>query len=86
MGTLLQFCQATVYTNDWAIRIRADQESVNRIAEKYGFTNMGQVGVIQNRLYTHTRPSICRLDLVVQVVSCLSLSVYVFASVECVGL
>uniref|UniRef100_A0A4W6C5K8 Proprotein convertase subtilisin/kexin type 5a n=1 Tax=Lates calcarifer TaxID=8187 RepID=A0A4W6C5K8_LATCA len=43
MGTLLQFCQATVYTNDWAIKIRGDLESVNRIAEKYGFTNMGQV-------------------------------------------
>lgn len=47
MGTLLQLCQATIYTNDWAIRIRADRESVDRIAEEYGFTNMGQVSVIQ---------------------------------------
>lgn len=58
MGTLLQFCHATIYTNDWAIRIRADLDTVNRIAEKYGFTNMGQVGVIrhtvglQKRLHT----------------------------------
>uniref|UniRef100_A0A8P4K715 Proprotein convertase subtilisin/kexin type 5a n=1 Tax=Dicentrarchus labrax TaxID=13489 RepID=A0A8P4K715_DICLA len=48
MVTLLQLCQATIYTNDWAIRIKADRESVNRIAEKYGFTNIGQVGVMQN--------------------------------------
>uniref|UniRef100_A0A668VWI4 SPC3 n=1 Tax=Oreochromis aureus TaxID=47969 RepID=A0A668VWI4_OREAU len=44
MGTLLQLCHATIYTNDWAIKIRGDLESVNRIAEKYGFTNMGQIG------------------------------------------
>lgn len=50
MGVLLRFCQATIYTNDWAIRIRADRESVDRMAEKYGFTNMGQVGGILNTL------------------------------------
>lgn len=47
MGTVLQFCQATIYTNDWAVRISGDLESVDRIAEKYGFTNMGQVSVIK---------------------------------------
>uniref|UniRef100_A0A8D3A665 SPC3 n=1 Tax=Scophthalmus maximus TaxID=52904 RepID=A0A8D3A665_SCOMX len=44
LATLLQLCHATIYTNDWAIRIRGDLESVNRIAEKYGFTNTGQIG------------------------------------------
>uniref|UniRef100_A0A3B4X2F5 SPC3 n=1 Tax=Seriola lalandi dorsalis TaxID=1841481 RepID=A0A3B4X2F5_SERLL len=48
IGTLLQFCQATIYTNDWAIRIRGDPESVNRTAEKYGFTNMGQIGDLRS--------------------------------------
>ncbi|XP_068561703.1 proprotein convertase subtilisin/kexin type 5 [Cebidichthys violaceus] len=48
MGILLQFCRATIYTNDWAIRIRGDRESVNRIAEKYGFTNMGQIGDLRS--------------------------------------
>ncbi|XP_036973955.1 proprotein convertase subtilisin/kexin type 5 isoform X3 [Acanthopagrus latus] len=48
MGTLLQFCHATIYTNDWAIRIRADLDTVNRIAEKYGFTNMGQIGSLKS--------------------------------------
>lgn len=49
MGALLQLCHATIYTNDWAIRIRGDPESVDRIAHKYGFTNMGQVRVVQHR-------------------------------------
>uniref|UniRef100_A0A3Q2P1X4 SPC3 n=1 Tax=Fundulus heteroclitus TaxID=8078 RepID=A0A3Q2P1X4_FUNHE len=44
MGILLQFCHATIYTNDWAINVRGDPESVKKIAEKYGFTNMGQIG------------------------------------------
>uniref|UniRef100_A0A8C4EMB5 Proprotein convertase subtilisin/kexin type 5a n=1 Tax=Dicentrarchus labrax TaxID=13489 RepID=A0A8C4EMB5_DICLA len=48
MVTLLQLCQATIYTNDWAIRIKADRESVNRIAEKYGFTNIGQIGDLKS--------------------------------------
>lgn len=72
MGTLLQFCHATIYTNDWAIRIKADRESVNRIAEKYGFTNMGQVGVIQ---HTVLSISISLISIVVKVVN--SLAVYV---------
>uniref|UniRef100_A0A8C3AYQ3 Proprotein convertase subtilisin/kexin type 5a n=1 Tax=Cyclopterus lumpus TaxID=8103 RepID=A0A8C3AYQ3_CYCLU len=47
-GILLQFCRATIFTNDWAIRIRGDPESVNRIAERYGFTNMGQIGDLKS--------------------------------------
>lgn len=50
MGTLFQFCHAAIYTNDWAIRIKGDLQSVNRIAEKYGFTNMGQVSWIKDVL------------------------------------
>lgn len=48
MGTVLQFCHAMIYTNDWAVRINEDLESVDRIAEKYGFTNMGQVSLIKH--------------------------------------
>uniref|UniRef100_A0AAQ6A3W1 Proprotein convertase subtilisin/kexin type 5a n=1 Tax=Amphiprion ocellaris TaxID=80972 RepID=A0AAQ6A3W1_AMPOC len=48
MGTLLQFCHATIYTNDWAVKIGGDLESVDRIAEKYGFTNMGQIGDLKS--------------------------------------
>uniref|UniRef100_A0A8C6KVW4 Proprotein convertase subtilisin/kexin type 5a n=1 Tax=Nothobranchius furzeri TaxID=105023 RepID=A0A8C6KVW4_NOTFU len=39
------FCHAAVYTNNWAVKVRGDKESVDRIAEKYGFINMGQVSV-----------------------------------------
>ncbi|KAK5900400.1 hypothetical protein CgunFtcFv8_025362 [Champsocephalus gunnari] len=48
MGALLQVCHATIYTHDWAIRIRGDRECVSRIAEKYGFTNMGQIGDLKS--------------------------------------
>uniref|UniRef100_A0AAQ4RA98 Proprotein convertase subtilisin/kexin type 5a n=1 Tax=Gasterosteus aculeatus aculeatus TaxID=481459 RepID=A0AAQ4RA98_GASAC len=48
MGILLQFCRAAIYTNDWAMRITGGRDSVHGIAEKYGFTNMGQVSVIRH--------------------------------------
>ncbi|KAL6096710.1 pcsk5 [Pungitius sinensis] len=44
MGILLQFCRAAIYTNDWAMRIKGGRDSIHEIAEKYGFTNMGQIG------------------------------------------
>lgn len=44
LGTLLRVGQAEVYTNDWAIKISADEETAMRIAEKHGFANLGQVG------------------------------------------
>ncbi|XP_029372303.1 proprotein convertase subtilisin/kexin type 5 [Echeneis naucrates] len=47
MGIHLQLCHAIIYTNDWAIRVRGDLQSVNRIADKYGFTNMGQIGELK---------------------------------------
>lgn len=36
--------RAALYTNDWAVRIRAGEEAATRIAEKHGLTNLGQVG------------------------------------------
>lgn len=61
MWTIIQFSHAAIYTNDWAIRIRADNESVNRIAEKYGFTNMGQVSSGENFLlfYMYHPSQVC---------------------------
>lgn len=52
LGTLLRLSQAALYTNDWAVRIPADAEAVERIAQKHGFTNLGQVG--------HTPVRYCR--------------------------
>ncbi|XP_076014522.1 proprotein convertase subtilisin/kexin type 5 [Genypterus blacodes] len=49
MGSLLfQLCSGTIFTNDWAVRIKGDSEAVNWIAEKYGFTNMGQIGELKD--------------------------------------
>lgn len=50
LGTLLRVSQAALYTNDWAIKIKADAEAVRRIAEKHGFANLGQVGGGRQRL------------------------------------
>lgn len=40
----LRVSWAAVYTNDWAVRIRAGEEAAQRIAEKHGLANLGQVG------------------------------------------
>uniref|UniRef100_A0A3P8UMW7 Proprotein convertase subtilisin/kexin type 5a n=1 Tax=Cynoglossus semilaevis TaxID=244447 RepID=A0A3P8UMW7_CYNSE len=53
LAALLHFGHATTYTSDWAIRIRGDMESVNRVAEKYGFTNMGQIGELRTYYMFH---------------------------------
>lgn len=36
-------CQARIYTNHWAVRIGGGPDVADRIAEKYGYRNMGQV-------------------------------------------
>uniref|UniRef100_A0A672IDD8 Proprotein convertase subtilisin/kexin type 5a n=1 Tax=Salarias fasciatus TaxID=181472 RepID=A0A672IDD8_SALFA len=38
-------CHAAVYTNEWAMKIRGDPESVDRMADKHGFVNLGQVSL-----------------------------------------
>lgn len=49
-------CKARIYTNHWAVRIAGGPEVAERIAEKYGYRNMGQVG----RLCVHLKlPLIC---------------------------
>lgn len=39
-------CKARIYTNHWAVRIAGGPEVADRIAEKYGYRNMGQVCVL----------------------------------------
>lgn len=39
-------CNARIYTNHWAVRIAGGPEVAERIAEKYGYRNMGQVGFL----------------------------------------
>lgn len=40
----LGLCKARLYTNHWAVRIAGGPEVAERIADKYGYRNMGQVG------------------------------------------
>ncbi|XP_056146386.1 proprotein convertase subtilisin/kexin type 5-like [Lampris incognitus] len=47
------YSQTTTYTNHWAIRISGDHTFINRIAEKYEFTNLGQVGNLKNYYNFH---------------------------------
>ncbi|TNN76598.1 Proprotein convertase subtilisin/kexin type 5 [Liparis tanakae] len=46
--TSFPVCGATIFTNNWAVRIRGDPETVDRIAERHGFTNMGQIGDLKS--------------------------------------
>ncbi|CAL8278916.1 unnamed protein product [Merluccius merluccius] len=47
VATLLHLCHGRIFTNDWAIKV-ADRDDARRIAEKYGLTNMGQIGHLEN--------------------------------------
>lgn len=38
-------CKARIYTNHWAVRIEGGPDFANQIADKYGYKNLGQVGV-----------------------------------------
>ncbi|XP_033845941.2 proprotein convertase subtilisin/kexin type 5 [Periophthalmus magnuspinnatus] len=42
--SLQRTVKGQIFTNEWAIKIIGDQRIVSEIAEKYGFSNMGQVG------------------------------------------
>lgn len=41
---LLPVCRTRVYTNHWAVKIAGGFAEADRIASKYGFINVGQVG------------------------------------------
>lgn len=48
-------CKARIYTNHWAVRIGGGPDVAERIAEKYGYRNMGQV----SRLLHQKLPLVC---------------------------
>ncbi|KAJ3605763.1 hypothetical protein NHX12_027807, partial [Muraenolepis orangiensis] len=47
VAVVLHMCHGKIFTNDWAVRVD-DHHAANRIAEKYGLTNMGQIGHLEN--------------------------------------
>ncbi|XP_072243964.1 proprotein convertase subtilisin/kexin type 5b isoform X1 [Leuresthes tenuis] len=49
-------CEARIYTNHWAVRIAGGPEVADRIAEKYGYRNMGQIGDLKDHYhFFHSR-------------------------------
>lgn len=47
-GCLLPVCRTRVYTNHWAVKIAGGFPEANRIASKYGFINIGQIGALKD--------------------------------------
>uniref|UniRef100_A0A8D3B8P0 Proprotein convertase subtilisin/kexin type 5b n=1 Tax=Scophthalmus maximus TaxID=52904 RepID=A0A8D3B8P0_SCOMX len=49
-------CKARIYTNHWAVRIAGGPEVAERIADKYGYRNMGQIGDLKDHYhFFHSR-------------------------------
>ncbi|XP_075416639.1 proprotein convertase subtilisin/kexin type 5 isoform X2 [Tenrec ecaudatus] len=47
-GCLLPVCRTRVYTNHWAVKIAGGFPEADRIASKYGFINIGQIGALKD--------------------------------------
>ncbi|XP_006996032.2 proprotein convertase subtilisin/kexin type 5 isoform X1 [Peromyscus maniculatus bairdii] len=45
---LLPVCRTRVYTNHWAVKIAGGFAEADRIASKYGFINVGQIGALKD--------------------------------------
>ncbi|XP_076026846.1 proprotein convertase subtilisin/kexin type 6-like, partial [Genypterus blacodes] len=49
-------CNARIYTNHWAVRIAGGAAVAERIADKYGYRNMGQIGDLKDHYhFFHSR-------------------------------
>ncbi|KAM4809929.1 proprotein convertase subtilisin/kexin type 5 [Rhinophrynus dorsalis] len=61
LGILLPpACWARMFTNHWAVRIAGGDSEANRIASKYGYTNMGQIGALQDYYHFYHSKTIKR--------------------------
>ncbi|XP_062405981.1 proprotein convertase subtilisin/kexin type 6 [Sardina pilchardus] len=43
----------SVYTNHWAVRITGGGEEADKLASKYGYSNLGQIGGLENHYHFH---------------------------------
>lgn len=43
----------SVFTNHWAVRITGGPEEAEKLASKYGFTNLGQIGGLEDHYHFH---------------------------------
>ncbi|XP_064411557.1 proprotein convertase subtilisin/kexin type 5b [Latimeria chalumnae] len=60
---LLPVCRTRMYTNHWAVRIGGGPGEANRIAEKYGYINMGQIGTLKDYYHFYHSRTIKRSTL-----------------------
>ncbi|KAG9352289.1 hypothetical protein JZ751_020702 [Albula glossodonta] len=42
-----------VYTNHWAVRITGGREEADKLASKYGYINLGQIGSLEDHYHFH---------------------------------
>ncbi|XP_046898451.1 proprotein convertase subtilisin/kexin type 6 [Hypomesus transpacificus] len=53
----LELCQSlpprNVYTNHWAVRIEGGHEEADKLAAKYGYNNLGQIGSLEDHYHFH---------------------------------
>ncbi|KAL0979678.1 hypothetical protein UPYG_G00188150 [Umbra pygmaea] len=56
LGFTYSPCKARIYTNHWAVRINGGSDVADRIAGKYGYKNMGQIGDLKDHYhFFHSR-------------------------------
>ncbi|XP_074022904.1 proprotein convertase subtilisin/kexin type 5 isoform X1 [Numenius arquata] len=60
LGFLLPACRTRLYTNHWAVRITGGLTEANRIASKYGYVNIGQIGTLKDYYHFYHSKTIKR--------------------------
>ncbi|XP_044301878.1 proprotein convertase subtilisin/kexin type 5 isoform X1 [Varanus komodoensis] len=60
LGFLLPACRTRLYTNHWAVRITGGIQEANRIASKYGYINIGQIGALKDYYHFYHSKTIKR--------------------------
>ncbi|XP_068278360.1 proprotein convertase subtilisin/kexin type 5 isoform X1 [Nyctibius grandis] len=60
LGFLLPACRTRLYTNHWAVRITGGLPEANRIASKYGYINIGQIGTLKDYYHFYHSKTIKR--------------------------
>ncbi|MGH0156291.1 UNVERIFIED_CONTAM: hypothetical protein FKN15_031153 [Acipenser sinensis] len=63
LGCVLPLCRTRMYTNHWAVRITGASQDADRIADKYGYRNMGQIGDLKDYYHFFHRRTIKRSTL-----------------------
>ncbi|XP_043916788.1 proprotein convertase subtilisin/kexin type 5-like isoform X2 [Protopterus annectens] len=63
LAFLLPSCWSRIFTNHWAVRISGGPDEADRIAEKYGYRNFGQIGTLKDYYHFYHSKTIKRSTL-----------------------